>query len=189
MTVSAPTIIFITGLPASGKTTLARTLANEFAIPILAKDEFKELLFDTLGCKDRAWSTQLGAASFAIFYKTFEKMLMANTSFITDADFSRPDLARQTLQQLIHGKPHKVIEIRLVCDGNVLFQRFKTRSFSENRHSGHLDHLNFEEFQPVLVTGKRAPLELGGLMLEIDVTTFPIDNKLTKILKKELKQR
>ena len=186
MTSCGPIVVFITGLPACGKTTLARALAMEFTLPIVAKDEFKELLFDTLGSKDRAWSSQLGAASFAIFYKTIDTMLMTKTTFIVEADFSRPDLARATLKQLLRDKPHRVIEFNLVCDGNALFERFKARSLAGSRHPGHVDHLNFEEFKPMLEAGKREALNLGGLMLEVDSTAFSRERDLIEILRKEL---
>ena len=42
-------LIILSGLPASGKSTVARALQAAFPYPILEKDHMKECLFDTLG--------------------------------------------------------------------------------------------------------------------------------------------
>jgi hypothetical protein len=65
----------------------------------------------------------------------------------------------------------------LICDGQVLFERFKARSLSSQRHPGHVDSLNFEEFRPILERGKRDHLNLSGTLFDIDVTNFNLINK------------
>ena len=45
--------ILITGIPASGKTTLAEYIAKELQIPMFSKDQMKELLFDEVGFHSR----------------------------------------------------------------------------------------------------------------------------------------
>lgn len=50
----SPQVILVNGLPATGKTTLARRIATDLRLPLLAKDAIKETLFDTLGWSDRA---------------------------------------------------------------------------------------------------------------------------------------
>jgi predicted kinase len=51
-----PLVVVVTGPPASGKSTIARELADALAAPLIAKDPIKETLFDSLGTGDPAWS-------------------------------------------------------------------------------------------------------------------------------------
>jgi predicted kinase len=52
-----PRLIIVTGLPATGKTTLARELATRLRVPMLAKDAIKEPLMSAFHASDRAQST------------------------------------------------------------------------------------------------------------------------------------
>ena len=61
-------VVVVTGLPASGKTTLSRRLSEALRLPLLSKDLVKESLFDVLGVNDRAWSLQLGAATMEVLW-------------------------------------------------------------------------------------------------------------------------
>ena len=70
-------LVLISGPPGAGKTTLGAKIAQELGIPFLNKDGIKELLFDTLGWKDRAWSRQLGIASSALLFHMIERQLVA----------------------------------------------------------------------------------------------------------------
>src|SRR4051794_10844242 len=45
----SPLAVVVSGIPASGKTTLARQLALALELPLVSKDVIKEALFDALG--------------------------------------------------------------------------------------------------------------------------------------------
>jgi hypothetical protein len=68
---------------------------------MVSKDEIKELLFDKLESKDRAWSMQLGSVSFELLYLMVEKLLAGGGSFIVDADFSQPNLDGSKLTAIL----------------------------------------------------------------------------------------
>ena len=82
-------ILVITGLPASGKTTLARQLARRYRVALLAKDCFKEPLFDALGAGDAAHSRRLSDISYEILFNVARELANAGTDFILEGNFRR----------------------------------------------------------------------------------------------------
>ena len=150
----------------------ARRLTEDLKLPLISKDEIKELLFDNLGCQDREWSKKLGGMAFEILYWSMEKVLAAGLSLIVDVDFSNPAAASERLAILGTKCPFRLLRITLVTNGTVLFERFQHRSTSGERHPGHVDHTNFEEFKPMLLKGRREVADIGGENLEIDTTDF-----------------
>ena len=58
-----PRLLIVNGLPGSGKTTLSRELAPRLGLPLISKDDIKELLFDQLGWSDREQSKRFGGAA------------------------------------------------------------------------------------------------------------------------------
>src|SRR3954451_22454879 len=57
--------VVITGLPASGKSTLARPLAEALGVECVSKDRIKEALFDALGYGGWERSNTLSRAAYA----------------------------------------------------------------------------------------------------------------------------
>jgi 2-phosphoglycerate kinase len=48
-----PALILVSGAPATGKTTIAKSLSTQLRIPVIGKDAIKESLFETIGHSDR----------------------------------------------------------------------------------------------------------------------------------------
>ena len=84
---SAPALIIVSGPPGSGKTTLATRLAADLRLPLLTKDRIKEILFDTLGWSDRAWSQRLGTATMELLYADLEAQLAAGCPSVIESNF------------------------------------------------------------------------------------------------------
>src|SRR6185503_9635379 len=57
------TYVIVSGLPASGKSTLARRLAPLLSLPVLDKDDILEALFSSLGVGDAAWRAKLSRSA------------------------------------------------------------------------------------------------------------------------------
>ena len=58
----------MTGIPAAGKSTMAKILAGKLKIPAISKDSIKEVLFDNVGFQSREEKVKLGVASMEIMY-------------------------------------------------------------------------------------------------------------------------
>lgn len=63
-------VVFVSGAPGAGKTTLAVPLAAELGFALVSKDRIKETLHDALGAPppDLAWSRRLGAAAMELLW-------------------------------------------------------------------------------------------------------------------------
>jgi cytidylate kinase len=62
----------VSGLAASGKTTVGRLLSERLSLPLIDKDVILEALFDSLGCDDRYQRYRLSRASDDVLYALAE---------------------------------------------------------------------------------------------------------------------
>jgi predicted kinase len=170
--VTDPLLIIVSGLPCTGKTTLARRLATEFRLPLVHKDGIKERLFDTLGWRDRAWSRTVGGATYELLFYFTEVLLAAGRPLIVESNFY-PDHAARFLA-LQRQYPFQPLQVVCRTEGAVLFRRFQERAESGERHPGHVDQQNYAEFQTALLRGESAPLAIDGPVLLVDTTNFAV---------------
>jgi predicted kinase len=166
-----PVIFIVTGYPCSGKTSLAVRIALEFHLPLINKDGIKELLFDSLGWSDRSWSRRLGIASYALLYYFLEAQLRTGNSTIVESNFS-PEAATPIFRELLEKYPYRPVQILCKAEGETLWQRFKRRAESGERHPGHVDQTTYAELEDVLRQGRIEPLDIGGALIEVDTTEF-----------------
>lgn len=166
-----PLVVIVLGLPGAGKTTIARRLAQDLRLPLIAKDDLKETLFDAVGWSDRDWSRQLGAATYPLIYHLLEVQLAAGCSLIVESNFDRQ---RATGEFLALRARHSFRPAQVLCSAasQVLLARFKARAESGERHPGHVDHLNYAEFEETLRRGPAEPLAIGGPVFEVDTSDW-----------------
>jgi predicted kinase len=163
-----PSVVLVTGPPASGKTTLARAIAGELGWPLFAKDDIKETLFDTLGIGDREWSQRLGAASMELLAKLVREQLEAGRDVVAEANFRRP------------GELPECRVVQVFCDApaDVLLERIRGRT----RHPGHLEddpeHLAAVEES---LRADYAALPLDGPLIEYSVGGRTVDDVVAAV--------
>jgi hypothetical protein len=161
---SMGTFIVVSGLPGSGKTTLARAIASDLELPLLSKDTVKEALFDTLGVGDVEWSKRLGSASVAILFGLAREMPGCVLESFWDPTFAKAEL--QKLDGLL-------VELHCSCSPETARQRFQERH-RRDRHPGHLDDHRIDDFDTWIATGRGEALRLGGPLLEVS-TEIEVD--------------
>jgi len=125
--------LVISGLPASGKTTLGHRLAQALGLPILDKDEILEALFEGLGVGDAEWRNRLSRSADVVLQR-----LADQTAGAVLASFGRhPQVTGEsgTATGWISALPGRVVEVHCVCPPEVAAERFLARK----RHDGHLD--------------------------------------------------
>jgi predicted kinase len=166
---SRTVLILVTGLPCTGKSTLANRLARDLGLPLVGRDDIKEVLFDNLGWKDRDWSKKLGIASWHLLYYFVELLLATGQSFVVE-NYFKSDFDTQKFRQLRARYDFQALQIRCTTDGETLFERFKRRSETGERHRGHTDHQNYAEFEQQLMAGTCDMLDIGGETLDVDTT-------------------
>jgi predicted kinase len=162
-----PLVVIISGPPCSGKSTLANKLSRRFSLPLVMKDEIKETLFDELGIEDREWSKKLGKVSYKVLFALLRQIVSSGASCIVESNFSN-QYDTDNFLEIKNTSPFQVVQIQCKTDGKLLLERFKKRSLSSERHPGHLDHNNIEEFRQLLLKGKLTPLDIDGELLWFD---------------------
>ena len=175
-------LIIVTGMPASGKTTLARGISKELSLPLIEKDSIKEKLFDSLGWSDREWSKKVSFATYDLMYYFMEQLLANNQSLVVESNF-KPEFANKEIQKLSELYNFKVTQIVCSADRKVLYDRFLRRARSGNRHPGHVDAQNAEEWRDYFFNqeNKVEALGIDSVVINIDNTHFKPDTVMSVV--------
>ncbi|KZM71128.1 hypothetical protein AWN90_42205 [Nocardia terpenica] len=140
-------------------------------LPLFSRDVIKEALFDTLGWSDRQRSRELGTAAASVLFALLEHTLSVGVSCVSESNF-RPSQSSADFHRLLDNTGAHAVQVQCVTRGDVLLQRFATRSDSDERHPGHRDSGNLDEFRSELLAGRYEPLDLPGPVRTIDTTDF-----------------
>ena len=128
--------ILVAGMPASGKSTMAKVLSERLKLPVISKDSIKELLFDNVGFQSRAEKVNLGIASMEIMYYSAGQLMKVGQPFILENNFEYS--SEQGIKSLLEKYQYFALTITLTGDYKVIYQRFLKRENSPDRHRGHV---------------------------------------------------
>jgi predicted kinase len=131
-----PALIVVTGAPGSGKSTVAVPLAERLRLPLIAKDELKETLWDQLGPGDRDVFHAYGRASYALMFLVARMLLRSGGSAVVEGNFT-PEWAAEELEQLRAETPFRFVQVLCLADPARCIARYRERAVSDARHRMH----------------------------------------------------
>lgn len=128
-------LIIIAGMPATGKSTIARKISQALSMPILEKDEIKEQLFDTVGYADLPAKRALDRGSAAVLLYVARVTLQSGSSLIMVNNFDAD--MRDDVQAMLDACDCRAVTVFLNGDPDVLYERYVARDGRRERHLGH----------------------------------------------------
>lgn len=161
-------LIIVTGPSATGKTGIAKRLAEDLHLPTFHKDAIKEQLFNSLGWSDRAWSRKIGGASYDLIWQFAEALVSVNCPAIIEGNF-RGTVAETRLRTIAAHTGCRFVQVHCWADGKVLLERYRERLKAGDRHPGHLDDPTDPKLREQLEDGRYDPLDIPGEVIDLDM--------------------
>ena len=175
--------IFISGIPASGKTTLGAEISSALGFPFLDKDEILEAMYDSLGTGDAKWRETLSRSADTILQRLVAKQDKA----VFTSWWCHPKSPDNSGTQIdwINNLKGEIIEVHCICDPKEAAKRFQSRV----RHQGHLDSTRgknnlipkFEQYSQL------GPLSISDV-IEVDTTRNINYDQLLQILRQNMEK-
>lgn len=189
--------ILLTGIPASGKSSMAEFLAGELGLPVISKDRIKELMYDVLGFRSREEKVRLGIASMDIMYYMAEQLMKRKQPFILENNFE--NISKESLFKILDQYSYRAITVTLTGDYKIIYQRFLERDNGSERHRGHVVNdcypetspckkipaISYESFVAGIVNRGMDKFVANGPHIILDTTDFgrvDVDDLLQKVI-------
>lgn len=166
-------VVIFCGLPASGKTTLAKEVSHRLNIVCIHKDAIKERLYDLLGGQTLEDSKKIGRAVIETMLCLAEDTIANGVDVLLESPFNHPE----NVTRFSEWEKKNTIDLSMiVCTVNE--EERKKRHVERARHPGHhdkerLNHYPFHEdaFDYSEMPGKKLFLEtnkpVGELVEEV----------------------
>ena len=155
-------LVIVGGAPATGKTTLARTLGTSLGVPVITKDDLKEALAAPFATGDLGWSRQIGSAAYAALFTVAERILSAGQGLVLESNF-RLAVSDAPLRALARLAPTVVI----VCRAPDALRRKRYEQRAGTRHRVHIEGAILAEW---VGDDAESLIDIGSPRLIVDTT-------------------
>jgi glucokinase len=163
-------VVLVNGLPASGKSTLAPSLAFALGLPLFSKDVIKETHASVLGsaapASGREWNRALGAAASETMWALLAD---APGGAVLESSW-RADVRSLVAAGLARAGVSRAVEVWCDVPAGVAWQRYVERWPSVHPIHGAL--MTAEEW--AVMVANEEPLGLGPV-IRVDTTTRGVD--------------
>jgi glucokinase len=155
--------VIVSGLPGSGKSTVASGLADDLGFPLFDKDDYLEALFVDTAAGNPQQRALLSRRADAILEETARRSAGGVLSSWWRHPKSNADSG--TPVSWLTSLPGQLVEVHCVCPPAVAATRFLTRT----RHPGHCDERHSEAtlLSTFVEQATLGPLGVGSLV-EVD---------------------
>lgn len=184
-------LIIISGLPGTGKTTLAKKIADELGFVMVSMDAIKEVMWDTMGHDfDFEFTDKIGKTAFELVFYFIELSLPKGVSLVIEAHF-HPEINNERFNKLKEKYGANLVQIYCDCETEALRKRFSERMEKDSYHKGHKHVIKLYGKERILnsLGTKNKRLDIDGETYDLD-TTNPkaIDyEKLFKFISENIK--
>jgi hypothetical protein len=125
----------------------------------VAKDDFKETLFEHFPADGVEESRRLGVVAWELLFGTAAELLRAGVSLVLEGNFADPE-------RFARLPPARVVQLHLSAPPALLVERYRTRP----RHPGHQSEAYAPEIERRIRGGEWAALPLDARLITVDTT-------------------
>ena len=165
--VPPPSLVIISGPPGAGKSSLAADISRDLGLAMLAKDMFKEAIFDHLPGVDTSDAHRLGVAAVGMMYAFASHQLENGVGIILESTFDRGK-AEEDVRPLLEMA--NAVVVHCTAPDGLILERFKDRVDDPDRHEVHRDDEHIDALEQNLAAGVYEPMDLDIPTIEVDMS-------------------